>query len=330
MVERTKSVETLMDRYGALRWCEPDAEMEQQSPAAVRWLEEQLDAMHGVATPSGDSARVGLRVVRSQRELLRRFRAGLSGTREAGSVALFRDAVKRLAPGTHAHSSELQERVAALIAAQRNTAASLRSLGALPAPSPEAGGPELVVRGCSAAPGVGPLQLHAEWVARFDLDEPSPWEPFVALFERGTWPVLLANELLVWVPVRARGAIEDPSPVKPVWPITRPPPGTVEQWLDASEATARTVGIGAERDALLAYLEAGLAIPPCAFALSPLRNPADAFPMPCLSPVRPAACLSVAAPPNVDRAKGPGVETREGVIDRFKRWLKGERPDGES
>ncbi len=69
----------------------------------------------------------------------------------------------------------------------------------------------------AAHPAVLTAVQHLRWTLAMgnDPSAPSPWEPFVAIYERGAWPMFLPDDAVqVYVPV-LRGAALVPEPEAP-------------------------------------------------------------------------------------------------------------------
>lgn len=317
-------INALLARIAAVRWCEPDTEMEQQTPSAVQWLEERVDALRAFAPDDEDG--LSLRVVRSETELARRFRAGLKRAMQGPLYEAFERSHSRIDQrrrklgiwgegAINKIEKAIRHPIEGSFAATRGTDDAREPYR----------GDELTraAREQQVRPGALALQLHAEWALYFGRAEPSPWEPLFECLERGTWPVLLRGELLVWVPVMHDGVIEDPAPMR-LARTTDVTPVTTDEWLEASAEQIKMIPDPGEEEAFRRYRRVGLAIPPRRFVPGE-RDRSELGAMPGSSVDFERRARAAVATPQPARGDGAGApeNAREGVATRFWNWLTG-------
>lgn len=212
-------------RIEAIRWLRPDAEIDALTEGAQQWISDRVEE-HVVAlsrfSPEGESLSLSwspVRMIDQARELSAH---APSATQSAG---FSHAALTWLARLDDARSFGLARARDALGAAQRIAVAEavwsvLRGPAkharkrAFQAHDPRA---RLDVGGrvrdaedfLIGAPGGTALALHALW-ALSDPDGPSsPWEPLIALWERGVCPLAAPDgTALMYVPLRRDGALQ--------------------------------------------------------------------------------------------------------------------------
>ena len=218
----------------------PDAELESLSPAALEWIDERLDELRAALSRfmSDPDSLSAIRAVteRTARAAFRRCNAAWKAPTSLRSKVIdaFYEADDRLA-----------ERLAQTLSPAERQALEREIRGALEAtcgaPSPWVDELERHERASRKLgryvtprwpgqhhPASFAAEKQLQWDVAFGDDErtPSPWAPFVAMFERGAWPTLLPDAtVLVYVPVLSDGhLVPDPSKARTVkrFPVREP------------------------------------------------------------------------------------------------------------
>lgn len=202
MTEHSEHVERETERIRAIRWCEPDVAMERREPEAIAWLEARADELGAALAGCGpfDGA-IPVRTTSSLRELVRVWRESLVAGGRTLSWALAK-AAKEL------KRDPLEgRRFDAVEALVRDSQRASDAWRAVYREQPQTRPVEVIAFGVeirppddawsvTGRPGAMTCAKHLEWCAAFGAARPSPWEPFVAMFERGVCREQEASEQL--------------------------------------------------------------------------------------------------------------------------------------
>jgi hypothetical protein len=219
-------------RIATIRWLQPDAEMDAFEATAQRWVADRVEE-HAVALSHANPAEpvtLGWRVVRMIDKA--RVRSGHVNYAAEGPVAFKLPALAWLALLDDARRSAF-ERARQVLGPERRVEVADAVWGVLRGPAARlreeafaeqqrsdhwgyggrVRGPEDYVVG---APGGEALVTHALWTLSRDDDAPSPWEPLLALWERGVCTLAgLNGSLLVYVPLRHGATLQHTEGVEP-------------------------------------------------------------------------------------------------------------------
>lgn len=220
-------------RIATIRWLHPDAEMDAFDAAAQRWVADRVEE-HAVALSRANPAEpvtLAWRAVRMTDEA--RVRSGHVNYAAEGPVAYGLPALAWLSLLDDARRSAF-ERAREVLGPARRVEVAEAVWGVLRGPAArlreeafaeqqrtdrwdDYGGqvrdPDDYVVG---APGGEALVTHALWALSRDDDAPSPWEPLLALWERGACTLAaLDGSLLLYVPLRRGEALQHTEGVDP-------------------------------------------------------------------------------------------------------------------
>lgn len=243
--------------------------MERREPEAIAWLEGRADELGAVlAQFETFEAPIAVRTTGSLRELVGAWRTSLVAGRRTLSWALAR-AAKEL--NKLPFDAQRFPDVDALVCDSQRASAAWRTLyrERTQDRSSEVLAFGVTVRkpalewSVAGRPGAATCAKHLKWCAAFGSTRPSPWGPFLAMFERGAWPVPCAGGLFVFVPVRADTSIDASGELLPaVAPV-------IDTLVDSAS----------ELEAIAELRRVGAPCPPLRFARG---AGADARPLACL------------------------------------------------
>lgn len=195
----TDTLEALTE---SIRWLAPDAELDRLGPDARLFIDSIADELAAAWQPltRKELSAPGVFVTRSANEALARWTHACVESARAFAMAdkpAWFDAHSALVT----RRLELEQKGDGLIDAVRAFRAAIeRRTIAL--------APEWTPAWSLLLPGFFTAYRHTLW-RRANASEPSsPWSPLLALWSRGTWPVLAPNgELILWIPSRRDGTI---------------------------------------------------------------------------------------------------------------------------
>lgn len=219
-------------RLNALSWLAPDAAMDTQSTEAQQWIRDQVDqhlaALAEFQTEAGALHSPSVEIFRAipalaARALSSRAVTGLDNksAEPTEAQAPMPPTPGSCLPALTAHARAWRDALSNAFAQSYNGTAYTHSAAAIAmVPHVYYNLPkEHVLRSpwleplwsspvTMNHPGYPAITAHLRWVARFGMERPSPWDPIIAMFERGLWPAV-SNDgaVLIWIPLRVNGVL---------------------------------------------------------------------------------------------------------------------------
>jgi serine/threonine protein kinase len=189
-----------LERISCIDWLHPDAETEALSQEFIEWIEMRFDEHLSLLQPYAVDQDFPPSRVEFTRSLYMAHQRTLIDGATADTPEMF---TRRKA------LSGLQHRIERICSASTKLS-NLREetvQRAILASSPKHSGPQAELFSSwwltpKQAPPEAVLRAHISHLFVFGKELPSPWEPFIAMWERGIWPVtVVAGGLWCYVPV---------------------------------------------------------------------------------------------------------------------------------